>query len=278
MDALPFGFDTNPSHALEHMGAAGATVDSDPVRAAEAQSIAAVEAEGQARTAYDAARRVPNYPRDYLAALERQAADATAKRTALAARLRQDADQRYWRLKGRATDVLTRALAPPEGRDASADALEQHTLREKLAAIDPVERELMLRHAARTGSEPRLVRAALEAPKPGVGHQNVATDVARDRGAGSAELDDRARRAVARRRGAHDLAVAGRRAATRAGVVAARRRPPAGRARPASRAARHEGPGRMTHAELRDAFVACRTARKITAAEPDVNPVVPPRA
>ena len=166
MDTLPFGFDTDASRALQHMEAADATVDSDPVLAAVTQSTAAVEAEAKARTRLDAARRWRDYPRDDLADLERQAADAAAKRTARAAAIRQEADERHRRLRGRATDALNRTLAPPEGRDAAADAMAQHTLREKLATIDPVERELMLLHAARAGTDRPLVRAALEAPKP----------------------------------------------------------------------------------------------------------------
>jgi hypothetical protein len=80
--------------------------------------------------------------------------------------LRAAGDRRLRPAKVRRMGVLNTFLERPAGVDPVTDRLDRAERLRRLEAIDPAERGLMLRTAAREGTHPELLRAALLAEAP----------------------------------------------------------------------------------------------------------------
>jgi hypothetical protein len=153
--------------ALALMEHAQAENDDDEVHAAVVQRASVVEALQNARRAHARAARVgPAYPKEDLAALKAKLTRAEVECDTLSARLRDLADRRLRRAQSRRADVLNDALARPPGIDPVSDRLDRAERQRRLETLAPEERVLMITTAAREGSHPELVRAALTSENP----------------------------------------------------------------------------------------------------------------
>jgi hypothetical protein len=166
-DGLALPIFANASLALQLMDLTGQHEDDDEVRSAHAERVAAAEALGKARRAHARAARVgAAYPKEDLAVLKARLTRCEIECDNVSARLRDDADQRLRRARVRRRDALNDALARPSHVDPIGDRLDQTEWRQRLEALDPEERALMLVDAAKTGKHLEMLRAALTAKEP----------------------------------------------------------------------------------------------------------------
>jgi hypothetical protein len=166
-DELTLPIFHNATLALALMDHANANDDDDAIRAAVDQRDDAREALQKARRAHARAVRLgPAYPKEDLAVLKARVTRAETEADTVSARLRDDADRRLRRARTRREDVLNDALAKPMTLDPVSDRLDRTERLRRLEALDPPERVLMLTTAAKAGTHPELIRAALTAEPP----------------------------------------------------------------------------------------------------------------
>jgi hypothetical protein len=166
-DELTLPIFHDPSLAVALMDHADAHHDDDEVGAA-------VTRRAEARTTLQTARaRVARavragdaYPPEDLALLKARLTSAETQAESLATQLRDAADRRLRRARLRRAEVLQKALERPPAVDAVSDRLDRAERVRRLEALDPTERALMLRTAAREHTDTELIRAALVAEVP----------------------------------------------------------------------------------------------------------------
>ena len=156
----------NPALAVALMDHSGFIDDDGETQEAAAERFAAREALLETRRAHAMAARVPGYPRKDLAALKGRVTVAERAADDVSARLRSAADRRLRRAQTARAAALQAALATPPGIDPVVDRIDRGERLRRLEALDPAERILMLTTAAKEGTHPELLRAALtfEAP------------------------------------------------------------------------------------------------------------------
>jgi hypothetical protein len=144
-----------------------ATADDAETQAWVQRTMNAREAVQRARSDYTKAERVGrSLPKGVLADLKAAKARAEAECDTVSEQLRDAADARLRRARRRRADILNAALERPAHVDPVSDKLDRSEWLEKLEQLAPDERALMIKTAAKEGSHPELVRAALTAKAP----------------------------------------------------------------------------------------------------------------
>jgi hypothetical protein len=156
----------NPSLAVALLDYADAGGDDHETQTAAAERFQAREALLETRRAHAMASRIAIYPKKDLAVLQGRVTRAETAADDVSARLRAAADRRLRRAQTARTAALQRAMATPPSVDPVVDRLDRTERLRRLEALDPAERHLMLTTAAREGSHPELLRAALTMETP----------------------------------------------------------------------------------------------------------------
>ena len=166
-DGLKLPIFHDPTLALQLMDLTNSHEDDDAIRHAVAERVAAAESLAKARRAHARAVRVGDaYPKEDLAVLKARLTRCEIDCDNLSARLRDHADRRLRRARDRRAEALNDALARPSNVDPVSDRLDRAEWQRRLEALAPDERTLMVTTAAKEGTAPALVRAALLAESP----------------------------------------------------------------------------------------------------------------
>ena len=163
--SLPFFH--NDRLVVELLTFADATSDDAETQHAARLAMQARDALKQARAEHAQAARVKrDVPKRVLADLQARLAQAEATHATLSSRFWDQSDKRLRQAKTQRANILNNFLARPLDVDPISDRLDKGERIRRLEAINPEERSLMLTTAAREGSHPELLRAALTNERP----------------------------------------------------------------------------------------------------------------